>query len=85
MLAWLEDSLPTMPPKAYRWVGEMEEIATTFAALGVTPKMLEGAADMYRFVAQTPLGHETPETRDTSRDAYDVVNALARSLEQRRL
>lgn len=82
VLAWLESSIPTMPPKAYRWVGEMEEIAATFAALGLTPRMLEGAADMYRLVEQTPLGRESPETRDTSRDADAVINALARSLEQ---
>jgi 3-hydroxyisobutyrate dehydrogenase-like beta-hydroxyacid dehydrogenase len=82
VLSWLEGSIPGMPPKAYRWVGEMEEIAATFAALGMTPKMLEGAADMYRFVEQTPPGKETPETRDMSRDAYGVVNALADSLAQ---
>jgi 3-hydroxyisobutyrate dehydrogenase-like beta-hydroxyacid dehydrogenase len=83
VLAWLEGMMPTMPPKAYRWVGEMEEIATTFSALGLTPRMLEGAADMYRFVAETPLGRETPETRDTSRDAYGLVTALADALEKR--
>jgi 3-hydroxyisobutyrate dehydrogenase-like beta-hydroxyacid dehydrogenase len=80
VLDWLEGAIPGMPPKAYRWVGEMEEIAATFAALGMTPRMLEGAADMYRFVETTPLGHETPETRDPNRDAYGVVNALADAL-----
>jgi 3-hydroxyisobutyrate dehydrogenase-like beta-hydroxyacid dehydrogenase len=83
VLSWIEGMMPTMPPKAYRWVGEMEEIAATFAALGLTPRMLEGAADMYRFVAETPLGRETPETRDTSRDAYGLVTALADALEKR--
>jgi 3-hydroxyisobutyrate dehydrogenase-like beta-hydroxyacid dehydrogenase len=83
VLSWIEGMMPSMPPKAYRWVGEMEEIAATFAALGLTPRMLEGAADMYLFVAETPLGRETPETRDTSRDAYDVVTALADALETR--
>lgn len=82
VLGWLEGMMPGMPPKAYRWVGEMEEIAATFAALGMTPKMLEGAADMYRLVEKTPLGQETPETRDPNRDAYGVVAALARYLEQ---
>jgi hypothetical protein len=83
LLSWLTRSIPTMPPKAHRWVGEMEEIAATFSALGLTPRMLEGAADMYRFVAETPLGRETPETRDSSRDAYGVVTALADALETR--
>ncbi len=77
VLGWLERSLPTMPPKAYRWVGEMEEIAATFDDLGMTPSILAGAADMYRFVADTPPGKESPETRDTSRDAYGLVAILA--------
>lgn len=77
----LERSLPTMPPKAYRWVGEMEEIATTFADLGMTPNILLGAADIFRFVAETPLGKETPETRDRNRTADGVIAALAGTLE----
>lgn len=77
VLGWLERSLPTMPPKAYRWVGEMEEIAATFQDLGMTPKILTGAADVYRFVTETPPGRESPETRDTSRGVYDLVAVLA--------
>jgi 3-hydroxyisobutyrate dehydrogenase-like beta-hydroxyacid dehydrogenase len=74
---WMEKSVPTMPPKAHRWIGEMEEIAATFEACGLTPKILLGAADMYRFVADTPLGHETPEERDAARDLDAVIAALA--------
>ncbi len=80
VLAWLEKTTPSMPPKAYRWVGEMEEIATTFADLGLTPNILLGAADMYRLVETTAIGQETPETRDTSRDLDGVISALAREL-----
>ena len=80
VLAWLERSTPSMPPKAYRWVGEMEEIATTFADLGLTPNILLGAADMYRFVETTPLARESPETRDKDRGLDGVITALAESL-----
>lgn len=80
VLAWLERTVPTMPPKAYRWVGEMEEIAATFDDLGLTPNILTGAADIYRFVAETPPGKESPETRDTSRDLDGLVVALADAL-----
>jgi len=76
----LERSLPTMPPKAHRWVGEMEEIAVCFADLGLTPNILLGAADIFRFVATTPIGHETPETRDRDRTADGVIAALAESV-----
>jgi len=66
-----------MPPKAYRWVPEMLEIARTFEAAGMTPRIFEGAADMYTFIAATPLGKETPENRDKSRTGQDVVRQLA--------
>ena len=69
--------LPVMPPKAYRWVPEMLEIARTFEAAGMTPRVFQGAADIYEFVATTALGSETPENRDKSRSGKDVVRMLA--------
>lgn len=69
--------LPVMPPKAYRWIPEMFEIARTFEAVGMTPRVFEGAADIYEFVAATALGRETPESRDKSRGGKDVVRMLA--------
>jgi len=48
--------LPGMVPKAYRWIAEMEEIAATFSSVGLTPRMLEGAADVYRFVEAARAG-----------------------------
>ncbi|MGI8854925.1 MAG: DUF1932 domain-containing protein [Thermomicrobiales bacterium] len=80
VLAWLQRAVPTMPPKAYRWVGEMEEIAATFASLGMTPSIFQGAADLYRFIAETPIGKESPETRDRSRGLDGIVDALAAAL-----
>jgi 3-hydroxyisobutyrate dehydrogenase-like beta-hydroxyacid dehydrogenase len=47
---YLERALPSMLPKAYRWVGEMEEIARTFEDLGLPGRTLLGAADVYRDV-----------------------------------
>ncbi len=79
---WIENAIPTMPPKAYRWVGEMEEIAATFEGVGLTPKIFQGAADMYRLVETTAIGKETPENRDTSRDGMGVIAAIAKEMEQ---
>jgi 3-hydroxyisobutyrate dehydrogenase-like beta-hydroxyacid dehydrogenase len=64
MLAQMERGLPTMPPKARRWVGEMGEIASTFEAVGLTPHILLGAADIYRFVGKTRLADRNPEDPD---------------------
>jgi hypothetical protein len=70
-------SLPVMPPKAYRWVPEMLQIAQCFEGTGMTPRIFEGAADMYEFIAKTALGRETPENRDKARSGNDVVRSLA--------
>lgn len=83
VLGWVENGLPMMPPKAYRWVGEMEEIASFFEDLGMTPDILSGAAEMYRLVAETPIGRESPENRNPDRDMYGVVAALADAIAQR--
>ena len=69
--------LMVMPPKAYRWVPEMNQIACCMESAGMTPRMMQGAADIYEFVAATALGKETPEKRDASRTSEDVVRLLA--------
>jgi len=74
---WALGQFPILPPKAYRWVPEMLEISKTLGTAGMTPKMFQGAADIYRFVAGTSLGKETPEERDKTRDGKDVVRLLA--------
>src|ERR1039457_4263218 len=73
---------PILPPKASRWVPEMLEISKTLATAGITPKMFQGAADIYLFVAGTALGKETPESRDKAREGKDVVRLLAQERSQ---
>jgi hypothetical protein len=73
--------LPIMPTKAYRWISEMEEIAKTFADVGLTPKILQGVADMYRFVSTTSIGEERPENRDKSRTLAQMIETLAAELQ----
>jgi L-threonate 2-dehydrogenase len=52
LFAWLQRQVPTVYPKAYRWVGEMEEIARH---LGEAPgaEMFRGAARTYDGIAQS--------------------------------
>lgn len=63
MLEDMQRMLPGVPAKAGRWIGEMEEIAKTFAHLGMTPKIFEGVAEFYRFVhqASTAAPDSTPD------------------------
>ena len=77
-LTQMQRGLPGMAAKAHRWVGEMEEIAKTFAALGLTPDIFIGAAEIYRYVSSAPLGALTPE--DPKPDFDAMVATLAAHL-----
>ncbi len=68
--------------KAFRWIEEMEQISATFGAAGATPLMHKGAADTFRLVADSPIGHERPETIDRDRALRDTVALLAESADQ---
>ncbi|OGA24814.1 MAG: hypothetical protein A3I02_12380 [Betaproteobacteria bacterium RIFCSPLOWO2_02_FULL_67_26] len=75
---WQMKNIATMPPKAYRWVPEMQEIAKTFGELGLTRRIFEGATDIYGMVAETALGKESPEqARKAGRTGLDVTRGLA--------
>src|SRR6185436_19742012 len=65
---WIIRTLPIVPPKAYRWVPEVDQIAQTFESVGVSGDMMRAAIQIYEQVAQTALGREAPEARDPSRD-----------------
>lgn len=81
--AQVSSSIPAMPRRARRWVGEMQEIARTFAEVGLTPLMLEGAAETYRLVGETPLADQTSREPDPSlATVVDTLVAKAAELRQ---
>jgi len=81
LLKVAQDGLQQMPPKAHRWVGEMNELAAAYQGIGLTPQMLAGAADLYRAVSQTTLGRESPENQRTrARSFEEFIVLLERDL-----
>jgi 3-hydroxyisobutyrate dehydrogenase-like beta-hydroxyacid dehydrogenase len=76
----MKRAIPSMPNRSRRWVSEMEEIAKTYEAIGVTSMMYEGAAEFYRFVGGTYLAEETAESFDRSRTLKQVVKELCKEL-----
>jgi hypothetical protein len=69
------DRLPGVVPKAYRWIAEMEEIAATFEEVGLTPKMLQGAADVYRTIEEARMESSVPLDRTAA-----LVSEIRRAL-----
>ena len=72
----IERMLPGIPAKAGRWIGEMEEIAKTFGHLGMTPRIFEGVAELYRFVH----GASTAEL-GAAPGMEELIAEIARSLD----
>ncbi|KAM0218781.1 hypothetical protein ACHAPQ_002994 [Fusarium lateritium] len=81
-----EKSVPGMPPKAYRWVREMEEIALTFNEEGGWDKtMFEGAASVYKEIAENDaLGSEKVGKRKRGTTLEDVSAVAAEGLQKKR-
>ena len=52
MLAWLKRGLALMPPKAYRWIAEMHEIADFVGEDPAAHELYVGAAHFYEQIAR---------------------------------
>jgi 3-hydroxyisobutyrate dehydrogenase-like beta-hydroxyacid dehydrogenase len=52
MLAWLKRGLALMPPKAYRWIAEMHEIADFVGEDPAGHELYTGAAHFYEQIAE---------------------------------
>jgi L-threonate 2-dehydrogenase len=52
MFAWFKRSLSMMPPKAYRWIAEMHEIAGFVGDDPAAHELYEGAAHFYEAIAE---------------------------------
>ncbi|KAK2004700.1 6-phosphogluconate dehydrogenase C-terminal domain-like protein [Colletotrichum falcatum] len=85
-LGLAEKGIVSMPPKAYRWVREMEEISKTHAEEGgFGPELFVGAAGVYRAVAEdSPLGTEKIGKRKRGTTVEDVAAALTEGFERKK-
>lgn len=79
-LAAMRRMVPRLPLDAARWVGEMHEIAETFAAAGLPDDFHRGAAQVFELLARTPIAAETRETVDPSRTLDDALDVYAETL-----
>lgn len=70
-----------LPSVSGRFIGEMEEIATTFADLGVTPDFHTGAAELFRVLERTPFASETPDTIDRERTLAEAMKVYVQYLD----
>lgn len=73
-------AIPRLPADAGRWIGEMDEIAATFASVGVTSGFHVGAGDIFALLAETPFASETRETLDRNRTLEQTLEEAVKKL-----
>ncbi|MEE8563125.1 MAG: DUF1932 domain-containing protein [Alphaproteobacteria bacterium] len=72
-----ERRAPNLGPDAYRWAGEMDEIAATMDAAGLSPDTFKGFAALCRLAEGTELGSQTKEDKTARSDFDGIVELLA--------
>lgn len=80
--------LVAMPPKAYRWINEMEQIAETFEADGgfdSDESIFRSIARVYELVKESELGKEVTENRVRGQTAQDVAALMGEATERRKV
>lgn len=84
LLTFLEKSIPAVPPRAYRFVREMEEIADTHAEAGFSRAVFSGVADVYRGIAQDDvLGKERCGERSRGQTVEDFADTYGQGMRRR--
>jgi len=79
----LDNAILRLPSLSGRYIGEMEQVAETFEAIGLTPLIHQGAADLFRLLSESPLASERREEIDDSRTVPDTLRMLAGTLKGR--
>jgi 3-hydroxyisobutyrate dehydrogenase-like beta-hydroxyacid dehydrogenase len=69
LLAWLGRQMPKMPPKAYRWVAEMEEIGAFLDGIPDGRAAYDGFARLYEFIAEAQAAR-APDDAVARLDAF---------------
>ena len=69
-------SVNSISSKAFRWIGEMEEIADTFGGAGTSSHTHRGAAETFQKIADSSIGHERVGRVDDSRTLEESIAAM---------
>ena len=77
---WVSRRVTMAPPKAYRWVGEVEEIGKMFESLGMPGETCVGGAKMFQLIADSPLGKEVVEKRKRGMTLEDCSVVISKFL-----
>jgi 3-hydroxyisobutyrate dehydrogenase-like beta-hydroxyacid dehydrogenase len=75
LLAWLGRQMPKMPPKAYRWVAEMEEIGVFLDGIAGGHEAYDAIARLYQHIADVQAQPRKPDDTVGQLDLFCAMQA----------
>ncbi len=75
LLAWLGRQMPKMPPKAYRWVAEMEEIGDFLDGIAGGHEAYDAIARLYEHIADVQAQPRKPDDTVGQLDLFCAMQA----------
>lgn len=75
LLAWLGRQMPKMPPKAYRWVAEMEEIGAFLDGIAGGRNAYEAIARLYQHIADVQAQPRKSDDTVGQLDAFSAIES----------
>jgi L-threonate 2-dehydrogenase len=75
LLGWLSRQMPKMPPKAYRWVAEMEEIGAFLDGIAGGHDAYEAIARLYQHIAEVQAAPRVADDTVAQLDLFCAMEA----------
>ena len=78
----LDEAIIRLPTLSERYIGEMEQVAETFASIGLTPNIHQGAAELFELLSASPLAAQRRDEIDPDRTSADTLAQLVEQLDR---
>ena len=79
----MDQAINRLPSLSGRYIGEMEQVADTFAAIDLPDGFHKGAAALFRILNATPMATERREEIDADRTSLETLQMIVQSFEKR--
>lgn len=76
----IDAAITRLPSLSGRYIGEMEQVAETFASIGLPSGFHEASAALFRLLNETPLASERREEIDPDRTPLDTLEVIVDTL-----
>jgi 3-hydroxyisobutyrate dehydrogenase-like beta-hydroxyacid dehydrogenase len=78
----LDEAIIRLPSLSERYIGEMEQVAETFASIGLTSHIHQGAAELFELLSASPLAAQRRDEIDPNRTSADTLAQLVEQLDR---